>query len=228
MTFCLVQPPPYTKTQTSPNSSKLQTHKSHKNSRIQNKIYTASDNKLIEFDGVNWNEYPSANGSQIRSLLAAEELIYAGAYMDFGFWKANPQGVLEYTSIVENNSINLKADEQFWDVKSFYGSIIFRSLDRVYIYNPSTSSVDWIEASFDRGLLFLIDSNIIFQTDEGLFYIRDGKKQLYTNVPSGVGVILGLFDFEDQIFAVNQSAEVFELKRQSMVVKPVFAQHFTE
>ncbi len=177
-----------------------------------NKIYTASDNKLIEFDGVNWNEYPSANGSQIRSLFAAEELIYAGAYMDFGYWKANPQGQLEYTSLVENNGISLKADEQFWDVKSFYGSIIFRSLDRVYIYNPSTSSVDWIEASFDRGLLFLIDSNIVFQTDEGLFYIRDGKKQLYTNVPSEVGVILGLFDFEDQIFAINQSAEVFELR----------------
>lgn len=177
-----------------------------------NKIYTASDNKLIEFDGVNWNEYPSANGSQIRSLLAAEELVYAGAYMDFGYWKENPQGQLEYTSIVENNSINLKADEQFWDVKSFYGSIIFRSLDRVYIYNPNTSSVDWIEASFDRGLLFLIDSNIVFQTDEGLFYIRDGKKQLYTNVSSEVGVILGLFDFEDQIFAINQSAEVFQLR----------------
>ncbi|MCH1552723.1 MAG: hypothetical protein L7R84_04655, partial [Balneolaceae bacterium] len=179
---------------------------------VNNKIYTASDNKLIEFDGVNWNEYPSANGSQIRSLLAAEELIYAGAYMDFGYWKENTQGQLEYTSIVENNNISLKADEQFWDVKSFYGSIIFRSLDRVYIYNPSTSSVDWIEASFDRGLLFLIDSKIVFQTDEGLFYIRDGKKQLYTNVPSEVGVILGLFDFEDKIFAINQSAEVFELR----------------
>ena len=182
-----------------------------------NKIYTASDNKLIEFDGVNWNEYPSANGSQIRSLLAAEELIYAGAYMDFGYWKANLQGQLEYTSIVEKNGINLKADEQFWDVKSFYGSIIFRSLDRVYIYNPSTSSVDWIDADFDRGLLFLIDSNIVFQTNQGLFYIRDGKKQLYTSVPSEVGVILGIFDFEDQVFAINQSAEVFELRSNQWI-----------
>ena len=182
-----------------------------------NKIYTASDNKLIEFDGVNWNEYNSSNGSQIRSLLATEDYIYSGAYMDFGFWKVNQQGILEYTSIVQKNDINLKADEQFWDVKSFYGSIIFRSLDRVYIYNPSKSSVDWIEASFDRGLLFLIDSNIVFQIDEGLYYIRDGKKQLYTEVPSEVGVVLGLFDFEDQIFAINQSAEVFELRASQWI-----------
>ena len=68
-------------------------------------IYFANNGGLLEFNGARWKLYDSPNETIIRSVKVVNERIYTGSYMDFGFWKKNVFGLLEYTSLTKKLSI---------------------------------------------------------------------------------------------------------------------------
>ncbi|MFI0426204.1 MAG: LuxR family transcriptional regulator, partial [Flavobacterium sp.] len=46
----------------------------------------ANNEGLLEFNGSNWNLYPSPNETIIRSVKVVGDKIYTGCYMEFGYW----------------------------------------------------------------------------------------------------------------------------------------------
>ena len=63
-------------------------------------IYVANNIGLLEFNGSNWQLYKTPNKTIMRSVCSYKDKVFTGFYMDFGFWKKNPFGVLEYSSLV--------------------------------------------------------------------------------------------------------------------------------
>lgn len=98
------------------------------------KIYAANDKGLVEFDGVKWEFYQLPNKTIIRSVLAYNGLIYTGSYEEFGFWKKNSKGRLEYTSLSSFKERQESLAEEFWQIFSHKGAILFRSFSNLYIY----------------------------------------------------------------------------------------------
>ena len=111
-------------------------------SQAENKfMYVANNKGLLEFNGANWQLYSTPNETIMRSVKAFKNKVFTGFYMDFGYWVKNNVGVLEYTSIVKEKNIQLIEDEQIWEIVELDGWMIFKSLQRIYLYHLSTKSV---------------------------------------------------------------------------------------
>lgn len=98
-------------------------------------LYTANNQGLLVFDGLSWELFPLESQSIIRSVYTHNERIYIGSYNEFGYWKTNEKGKMEYKSLSPlMKDLNLKSDE-FWQIISFKNDIYFRSFGAIYKYS---------------------------------------------------------------------------------------------
>ncbi|MDH7911662.1 triple tyrosine motif-containing protein [Winogradskyella sp. SYSU M77433] len=142
-------------------------------------MYFANNKGLLEYNGERWTLYPTPNESILRSVKVINEKIYTGFYMDFGFWKRDEYGKLNYTSLVSKLNIDLIEDEQFWNIVSLDGYILFQSLNRIYILNTQDNSYSLIESQTTLIKVYKLDDLIYFQKfNEGIYVIENGKEKL--------------------------------------------------
>ncbi len=139
-------------------------------------IYVANSKGLLEFNGARWTLYPSPNETIMRSVKVVEDRIYTGCFMEFGYWKKNSLGVLNYTSLSQKNGVDLIEDEEFWNIIHVDDYMVFQSLKRIYIYDISKGTVNTIDSNSTITKMFKVGQNIYFQRlGEGLFGINSGK-----------------------------------------------------
>jgi ligand-binding sensor domain-containing protein/DNA-binding CsgD family transcriptional regulator len=135
---------------------------------------------LLEFDGIRWTLYPTPDGSIMRSTFVKNNVIYTGAYMDFGYWLRNDEGTLAYTSLAETVGFQTIEDEQFWNIFSHKQYILFQSLSRLVIYNQQSNTLETYNS--EHGILFAFanDDEIYFQdNNRTLFKIENEKSSLH-------------------------------------------------
>ncbi|WP_242083588.1 triple tyrosine motif-containing protein [Aestuariivivens sediminis] len=150
----------------------------------RNYIYVANNEGLLEFNGADWHLYPSPNESILRSVHVIDGLIYTGCNGDFGYWKKDEQGKLDYTSLVKSLDLPLLEDEEFWNIINVEGYILFQSLKRIYIFNTLNESFKIIDSNAIIYKIFDVNGKIYYQnTKEGLFIIDKGEIKLVSNHP---------------------------------------------
>ncbi len=180
-------------------------------------IYIANNSGLLEFNGAGWKLYPTPNETIMRSVKVFEDKIFTGFYMDFGFWKKNEYGLLEYTSIVAEQGINLLDDEQIWNIIELDGWVLFQSLQRIYIYNLQTGAVKQINSKENASIskMFEVDGNIYFQeTGSGVFKIENGEAELISDyqVFKDSIIVLG-FKKDSELIFLTDSDGFYTLNR---------------
>lgn len=177
----------------------------------KNYIYVANNNGLLEFNGSNWQLYPSPNETIIRSVSVVGEKIYTGCYMEFGYWQRNEFGFLEYTSLSKDLKEPLINDEQFWNIISLENYILFQSLNRVYIYNTINKSFNYIESKTRLSKVYLVDGMIYFQKlSSGLYKIQNGKEVLVFDDPVVTNnIIVNIHKLNDSLLFVTQNKGLF-------------------
>ncbi|XMO87942.1 triple tyrosine motif-containing protein [Algibacter sp. AS12] len=152
---------------------------SQANSRF---IYIANNKGLLEYNGAKWTLYNSPNQTNIRAVQAIDNLVYTGSYHDFGFWKKDNYGILNYTSLSKNLKVDLLEDEEFWNIMAIDNSILFQSLDRIIIFNKVTSSYNIVNSPTKISRLFKVDSSFYFQSlNNGLYKIENGNSVLVSS-----------------------------------------------
>ncbi len=98
-------------------------------------IYGANNVGLIEFNGVNWNFYPSPNGTVIRSVAVdRHNRIYTSGYREIGFWERDPMGKLSYQSLTPKAEPLFSLNEEFWNTVIIGDKIYFHSFSSVFLY----------------------------------------------------------------------------------------------
>lgn len=148
----------------------------------QHYVYFANNDGLLEFNGSNWELYPSPNETIVRSVKVIGNKVYTGCYMEFGFWKRQANGKLKYTSLSNTIKSKILDDEQFWNILNYDQWVIFQSLNRIYIYDSKTGSFKIIAPNNNITKSFRTKNSIYFQTiNEGLFEIESGKGRLVSN-----------------------------------------------
>ena len=184
-----------------------------------NYIYVANNKGLLEFNGARWQLYPSPNESVLRSVKAVEDRIYTGSYMDFGYWKLNKYGKLSYVSLSEKLKISLIEDEQFWNIISIDGYILFQSLDRIYLFNPKEGSYKIINSQNTITKMFKVGESILYQSlNEGVYKIENGDSKLIVdNEIVKNNIIVNIFDYESSMLIQTQELGFFVWKSNQLL-----------
>jgi hypothetical protein len=148
----------------------------------QNRIYFANNEGLLEYNGTNWELYPTPNETIMRSVKVIDNKIYTGCYMNFGYWTRQSNGKLKYTSLSDTIKNKILDDEQFWNILKYDQWILFQSLNRIYIYDTKTETFKIISPKNGVVKSFGTKNSIYYQTlNEGLFEIEGGKGKFISN-----------------------------------------------
>ena len=181
-------------------------------------MYFANNSGLLEYDGMNWNRYPVPDNSIVRSVKAIGDQIYTGSYMDFGVWKRNNKGILEYTSLVEQFNFELAEDEQFWGIIKLDDWLIFQSLSRIYLVNEITNETNSIKSDHIISNIFVVEGVLFFnKLNKGVYKILDGKVELVsddTRLTSDK--LVGLVEHKDQLLLMTASNGFYYLNNNKL------------
>ncbi|MBI6120913.1 triple tyrosine motif-containing protein [Salegentibacter maritimus] len=181
-------------------------------------IYIANSLGLLSFNGAQWKLNRVPNASAVRSVLAQDDRIYTGSYMDFGYWDHNKKGELSYTSLTGLSKENLLDGEQFWHIAALEEYIVFQSLRRLYSYNKKTKQISTISASDIISNLFRVGNKLYYQVaSDGLYVIDNGViERVISNAKIQDRPIIGLFPFEEnKILAVTRDDGLFTIEGNS-------------
>ena len=169
-------------------------------------LYFANNSGLLEYNGTAWNLYPTPNETILRSVKVVEDRIYTGTYMQFGYWKRQPDGSLKYFSLSDKVKTKIIDDEQFWNIAYLDHWIIFQSLSQIFIYDCKADSFNVIKSDTGMNKVFSVNNTILYQTfSSGLFEIENGKSKLLSNAPLFANSkIVNIFGIEDGLLVQTQ------------------------
>jgi len=99
-------------------------------------IYAANNIGLLEFDGIDWNFFPSPNGSVIRSVAVdRQNRIFTSGYRELGYWETDSLGILNYHSLSSKATPFFDSNEEFWTTLVLGNTIYFHSFSAIFIYD---------------------------------------------------------------------------------------------
>ncbi|MCB0446373.1 MAG: transcriptional regulator [Gelidibacter sp.] len=144
------------------------------------KLYVANNNGLLVFDGMNWSLNELPNKTTIRSVLAHKDRVYIGSYEEFGFWKRNSKGKLDYTSLSHLMDKHDFLNEEFWQIIAFKDAIIFRSFLNVYLYKDN--KITRVKAPTSVLSCDVVNDTIYVSTlKSGIFILENNELKPYIN-----------------------------------------------
>lgn len=139
-------------------------------------MYFANTDGLLQFDGVTWTKHTLPVSQDIRSLkIDPSGKIFLGGYNDFGYFKPNAKGKLEYHSIAKFIKKNRpKSIDQTWKIHFYKNEVIFQSFRTIYIYEKNKISI--LKTPYEFQFSFKVKDRLFFQNKKlGLMEYIDGK-----------------------------------------------------
>lgn len=140
-------------------------------------LYFANNEGLLTFNGNTWTLLPVPNHTRLRSLRVDKDgRIYIGAQDDFGYYKADADGILRYTSLKPLISSGKKEFADVWNTVLYNGDVYFRSNNNIFCYRDTTVIVypapgEWRHLSRNSRGLFAQDAR------RGLMQLKNGRWQ---------------------------------------------------
>jgi ligand-binding sensor domain-containing protein/DNA-binding CsgD family transcriptional regulator len=182
-------------------------------------IYFANNKGLLEYNGARWKLYNTPNSSIIRSVKFIDSKIFTGCHTDFGFWEKDNLGTLNYTSLVQRKKLQLKEDEEFWNILKLEQYILFQSLDRIYIYDTQADSFSIIESNTTITKIYKIDNSIYFQKiNQGIFKFESGQEKLISNdMTLKDKIVVNIFKYNNQLLFQTKESGFFLLNNGNAV-----------
>ena len=182
-------------------------------------IYVANNKGLLEYNGATWRLFETPNETIMRSVKYHNNKIYTGFYMDFGFWIKDEFGELKFTSIVNQEKIEMLEDEQIWNIVEIDGWMIFKSLQRIYLYNTISKSIKIINAESRINKLCKVNDIIYFhQNNKGLFKIENGKPKLVSDHKVlKENFVVDIFSKDGKLFFITQENGFYFIDNEEVV-----------
>ncbi len=170
-------------------------------------IYSANNQGLLVFDGINWELFPLESQSIIRSVYPHNGRIYTGSYQEFGFWDTTLNGEMKYNSLTPlMQEYNMQSDE-FWEIIAHKGAIYFRSFGAVYKYE--NDRITKVEDLVTTALGTFKDRLIYAPRMQGLAYLdNDGVSRTLEGdlkILEGVSII-DIEAYKDTLFIAGKES----------------------
>jgi ligand-binding sensor domain-containing protein/DNA-binding CsgD family transcriptional regulator len=139
-------------------------------------LYFANNKGLFQFDGVAWRKYTLPNSTVIRSIKSDNfGKIFVGGYNEFGYFKANSKGKLEYFSLSKMiNTNTVKLINLIWKIHIYKGEVIFQSIERAYVFK--NNKLRLLKAPTRFQFSFQVNNHLFFQDKKtGIVEYKNGK-----------------------------------------------------
>jgi len=181
-------------------------------------IYAANNAGLLSFDGERWQLHQLPEGSFIRSIAVADDKIFSGAYMDFGYWQKDETGKLNYTSLKDLVDTPFIDGEQFWHIEAVNNYVVFQSLSRLYSYNIKTNKVVLLPTTNTITNLFKLNNKIYYQVaDEGLYVIENGQDRIYiSNAELNNQIVVGFFEYKNTRYLITRTNQIYRIEGEKL------------
>jgi ligand-binding sensor domain-containing protein len=166
-------------------------------------IYVATQDGLLEYDGVSWRVIyiPDYSNYSIRSIAIDENgTIYVGGNSEIGFFTRQPDSSMKYTSLVKYITEKNRAFSNIFKTQSTKEGIYFRNKDFLFHWNPNSKQMwEWkqeesFSASFViNGQYFIHNRKIglMSVTGDSLKLVPGGQafasKKIYMMIPFSEG-----------------------------------------
>ena len=181
------------------------------------RMFFANNAGLLEFNGENWQRYPSSNGSILRSVLALGPRVYSGCYMDFGYWERDIRGQMQYTSLSDTLEQPLLEDEQFWNIRAVGDWILFQSLKRIYAYNTEAGGFQVVPSDAPRARLFTEGEAIYFVSENNLMTLVNGSVERLVALEPDRWELVGMARAEGRRVFVSEDGTLLEVSGNGLL-----------
>ncbi|NRB48365.1 MAG: hypothetical protein HRU41_11885 [Saprospiraceae bacterium] len=146
-------------------------------------IFLANNNGLLQYDGNDWQCFPLEKKTIARSLLIRGDSIFVGGQNEFGYFKADQTGFLQYHSLLDLIPDANRNFEDVWDLSLLDESIYFYASNKLYKFQDQRISVVYEHP----GIRFLAEAGgkLFLQSDEDLMVQQEGSLKPL-GIPEGV------------------------------------------
>lgn len=135
------------------------------------RILAANDNGLLIFDGMNWKKaFPFGDNQsvRIRSLYADGDIIYLGAYREFGYVSFDNVGEIHYTSLSCDIPELIGKEDEIWHIIKHGEKVFFLYFNCCYVHDIHSYRTQRINiASTD---CFEFDGDLYLSSQAGYTY----------------------------------------------------------
>ncbi|MGB6152827.1 MAG: Two component regulator three Y domain-containing protein [Pricia sp.] len=136
-------------------------------------LFVANHKGLLHFNGAEWTLYELPNGTVVRSVAYIKGKIYTGSYEEFGYWRKDETGVLQYTSLTHLIQDHEFTSEEFWQILPYNDSVVFRSFSGIYSYHNDTVTI--IDSEIVAVGMTVYEGELVVAGDEDFFQLQDGR-----------------------------------------------------
>lgn len=184
-----------------------------------NYIYVANNLGLLEFNGSNWVPYRSPNNTILRAVSVIDDKIYSGCYEEFGYWKRNALGNLDYTSLIPKLGAKILSDDQIWNIISYDEWVLFQAGHALYFYNQAAETFRTINSENIIYKVFNVNNKIYYHVaNEGIYVLEEGKPKLL--VDNNVVLedrVIDIFDYNEKLVILTRNTGFFEFYQNEFV-----------
>lgn len=143
-------------------------------------VYFANNDGLLEFDGQHWATFPVPNNSIIRSVLAANDTIYAGAFEEFGYYAPDHRGKLLYHSLLHLVPQEFRSFDEIWKIHRTKEGVFFQSFKYVFLWHNNT--IQTFEPKESFGHSYSIGEDLyIASASAGLLRYKQGNVEVISD-----------------------------------------------
>jgi DNA-binding CsgD family transcriptional regulator len=162
-------------------------------------IYVANTAGLVQYDGARWKLMPLPNRQIVRAIAADEKgHVFCGGFGEFGFWKADALGVMQYTSLSKGVQSGRIDTEEIWHILIAGGKVYFQSFSAMYRYDYQSvqevllpGNIMFMQKTGSRVLLPAIGQGVFQKLGNDSFQLLPGSEQLQDHIVVGMATLPG-------------------------------------
>lgn len=135
-------------------------------------IYVGTGTGITEWDGEQWQYYPTPNGTRVRAIAQWQDGgLYVGTFDDLGVYQADSHGQLFYHSLIEHWTAGQHQFGEIWSTVSNNKGVAFISNQNVYFWDGKQVHII-TDALGGKHRLFALDDGFIYKAADQPFLTK--------------------------------------------------------
>ncbi len=166
-------------------------------------LFFGNTSGLLKYDGTYWHKYALPSKQAVRAIHCGKDgKVFVGGFAAIGYWQANKNGKLDFTSLLEKVKEDSMGNEEIWHILPMGDKILFQSFSTLFIYDNEEiikvrppDNVMFARKIGDKIFIPTISKGIFEYKNDGSFDLVAGSeifggKKIATILPSSVSSML--------------------------------------
>lgn len=184
-------------------------------------IYIANNQGVLSFDGIEWELHYLPEKKIARSIFIDKDRIYVGSFEEFGYFKRNAHGKMQYTSLKEKVPNHKFQNDEVWKIFKHKDVIYFQTFSSYFTFDGRKTKA--FRPQFAPFGMYSVNETIYMQGIENDFYKLEGEN---TPIPIiekekiNFDHIIGVFSRNEQLILVTIRNGLFIYDLKSKEIRP--------